>query len=182
MSCLMCRVHWTPGVQLMKWTPQKLIHCAIKASPETTIFWQLPMPITDYLLLAIPEYRVSLHSDNLLPSPTACFPSFVSIYDCLVVWRLAAAWLKTRFTFFLSCFLPIKIVIFMRWRHSQKKQQREREESPRERECVGNTPSTHKKKVMDRPETDKKTSSVANLNWFTASLYRATPRLDFSGF
>lgn len=28
----------------------------------------------------------------------------------------------------------------------------------------------------------KKTSSVANLNWFTASLYRATPRLDFSGF
>lgn len=30
------------GVQLMKWTAQKLIHCAIKASPETTIFWQLP--------------------------------------------------------------------------------------------------------------------------------------------
>lgn len=58
----------------------------------------------------------------------------------------------------------------------------EREESPWERECVGNTPSTHKKKIMDRPETDKKTSSVADLNWFTASLYRATPRLDFSGF
>lgn len=139
------------------------------------------------LTVAYADYRLPTTRDTRVPSlPTqrqpSSFPSFVSIYDCLVVWRLAAAWLKTRFTFFLSCFLPIKIVIFMRWRHSQKKQQREREESPWERECVGNTPSTHKKKVMDRPETDKKTSSVANLNWFTASLYRATPRLDFSGF
>lgn len=78
------------------------------------------LPITDYLLpttyllLVIPEYRL----------PTQRLPSvFVSIYDCLVVWRLAAAWLKTRFTFFLL-FAHKNSYILMRWRHSQKKQKR----------------------------------------------------------
>lgn len=81
-----------------------------------TVAWPVcRLPITDYLL----EHRVTLHSDNLLPSHHSS-PS--TIASSSGVLRLPGSKHASHF----SCFLPIKIVIFMRWRHSQKKQERER--------------------------------------------------------
>lgn len=165
MSCLMLGSLNPCGVQLMKWTAQKLIHYAIKASPETTIFCQLPCQYADCRLQTtysrLPTYyswfpsTVSLHSD--------CRPSSSpsTIASSSGVLLLPGSKHASHF----SCFLPIKIVIFLCVDVIPRKSKRE--ESPRERECVGNTQSTQKYNGQGPEQIRETTCKKRQVRWRT---------------